>query len=151
MSRSRRAKRVEGADNTRPVASRCKRMRECRLGALASAVSRWDDTRPDTIREITDCRFDPRLHGLASQVISAEDDVDLLAPERTLRASPRRSITCFGMTAREGTARPTAEKWPLRMVIMLATVLRAAIVWMRPLTSIRSSAGPSPGEATCGT
>ncbi len=44
-------------------------------------------------------------------------------------------------------AAPTDAKRPLRMVTVLATVLRASIVWMRPLTSVRSCGGPPAAAA----
>src|SRR3954469_5929986 len=58
-----------------------------------------------------------------------------MIPGTTVR--PRRSITCVlgGAAPRCGRAL-TATKRPSRIVSELATVFRASIVWMRPLTSI---------------
>ena len=55
-SRSRRTQSVERTDDARPIVSRRKRMRECRLGTPAGTVPRRDDTRPDTIGEVVDGR-----------------------------------------------------------------------------------------------
>src|SRR5262245_15441937 len=65
-----------------------------------------------------------------------------MSPGTTVR--PRRSITCVaGGTAADCAALATDKKRPLRMVTVLAMVARASMVWMRPLTSIKSSADPS--------
>src|SRR6476659_1206644 len=65
-----------------------------------------------------------------------------MSPGTTVR--PRRSMTSVaGGTAAGCAGLATDKKRPLRMVTVLATVFRASRVWMRPLTSIKSGAGPS--------
>src|SRR4029450_4163752 len=71
-----------------------------------------------------------------------------MSPGTTVR--PRRSITsgaggtgAGGGGASDCAGLATDKKRPLGMVTVLAMVFRASRVWMRPLTSIKSGAGPS--------